>query len=169
LLAACAGRRPAAPPPAPAAPRGFVGLQFLPATDDGGEAARDPNVKFVPPTPRTDLVPPDYPAAPLAAGAGPFTVALRIRIDGEDGRVTHVGPSPAFPASAGPFESDFFVAAERAVRLWRFHPGRLERVERDAAADVTRVIESMAVAVLYDVRFDFEIVGGEPRVAPAAP
>ena len=165
LLAGCAGpRRPpaaASPPPTRATPRGFVG-SFLPASSDSDVSEREANIKFVSPVPRTELTIPDYPSAALDAGVSPFTVALRIRIDPQDGRVTHVEPSPSFESSTGPFERDFRLAAERAVRLWRFTPGRLDRIERDYGDGVSRVVESIEIAVLDDVQFDFEIVGEEP-------
>jgi len=163
--------------PSVASPRGVVGLKFLPAPSGSGPDADptgNPARRFVPPTPRTDLGLPDYPPAALAAHASPFRVAVRIAIDAIDGRVTSVEQSPLMSSSSGPFEREFRIAAERAVRLWRFTPGRIETIEHgadtdgDGSPDFSRVVETFAIPVLYDVSFDFEIVAGEATVTTSA-
>lgn len=170
LASGCAAERrpPAADLPvrAPAAPHGIVGLRFLPAPEGSDAITQTPDLRFVHPKARTELFLPDYPEAALAARVAPFFVALRIRIDPLDGRVTGVLPSPIFASSTGAFEREFQLAAERAVRLWRFTPGRIERLEGagEREGELRRVVDIQPIAVFYDVRFDFEIVNGRPSV-----
>jgi len=166
-------------PPAHAPARGVVGMTFLPAVEESESETEDHHEgqnedkeqrRFVPPTPRTELSLPDYPPEALAAGAPPIRIVLRIVVDPEDGRVTQVGPSPAEASGTGPFEREFRIESERAVRRWRFTPGTMETIENgpdedgDGEPDYTRVVEIAPVPVLYDVRFDFESVGGEAKV-----
>lgn len=156
-------------PEIPSAPRGFVGMTFLPAADEL-EADDPAEHRFVAPRPRTDLLPPEYPPAALAAGAPPTTIALRFTVDPVDGRVTKVGPSPKAIAGIGSFDGEFRAESERAVLRWRFTPGRIETLEDapdwngDGKSDDKRVAESVAVPVIYDVSFKFEILDGKPTV-----
>ena len=157
-------------------------MTFLPVIDDSGstgdgegEAEAEDRRRFVPPTPRTELSLPDYPPEALAGGASPIRIVLRIVVDPLDGRVTKVGPSPVEASGTGPYEREFRIESERAVRRWRFTPGRMETLENgpdedgDGKPDYTRVAEVVPVPVLYDVRFDFERIGGEASVTMPRP
>jgi hypothetical protein len=130
--------------------------------------------QFVAPTARTELDVPDYPEEALDAGISPHTVAVRLTIDPDDGRVTTVEQSPLQASSGGPFAPQFWIAAERAVRLWRFTPGRMDRyedgadVDGDGVSDSRMRAESIPVPVFYDVRFDFTIRAGAPEVKSSA-
>ncbi len=163
---ASAPKRTVQAEPAPLETRPSVVFRFLPSPS--AALTDEPSTRhFVAPVARTELGLPDYPRVALAAGASPFTVVLRITIAGEDGRVVAVEQSPLAPSSAGPFETDFRLAAERAVRLWRFWPGRIERTE-ETTADGTPLVEMTPVPVIYDVSFRFEIVSGQPKVTTSA-
>ena len=130
--------------------------------------------EFVNPSPRTELELPNYPEEALAAGVSPFTVAVRLTIDPLDGRVARVEQSPLLASSEGAFAREFRTAAERAVFLWRFTPGRMVRYENgadvdgDGVSDSRMRAESIPVPVFYDVRFDFAIRAGAPRVTTSA-
>lgn len=131
-------------------------------------------MEFVEPSPRTDLGLPDYPQEALAGSVSPFTIAVRLTIDPFDGRVVRVAQSPLLASSEGPFAREFWTAAERAVLLWRFTPGRMDRYEGgpdldgDGVPDSRMRVESIPVPVFYDVRFDFAIRAGQPQVTTSA-
>jgi hypothetical protein len=178
-------RQPETTAPAPPeAARGVVGMTFLPVVgesksgNDHENEVKNADTKqrrFVPPAPRTELSLPDYPPEALAAGAPPIRIVLRIVVDAEDGRVTKVEPSPTGGSGTGPFEQEFWIESERAVRRWRFTPGLMETVENgpdqdgDGEPDYTRVVEIAPVPVLYDVRFDFDREGGAAVVTTPGP
>jgi len=99
-------------------------------------------------------------------------VSIKIRT------TTWAAPACASPVesdSPGPFAVDFRNAVLRALRHWRFTPGHFDSYEdgpdddHDGKADYRRLTRSDMVPVRYDVRFDFEIVGGEGRVRTTAP
>ncbi len=171
----CAGaKKPPAPASPPAPPTGGVSFTFLPIPDAKITAEESGATRFVAPEARTGLNAPDYPEEALAAGASPHTVAVRLTIDGFDGRVTRVEQSPLLASSKGPFSQEFWIAAERAVRLWRFTPGRMDRyeagadVDGDGKSDSRMRAQSIPVPVFYDVRFDFVIRAGAPQVKSSA-
>jgi TonB family protein len=171
LLALCACRRRDAElaPALPDEDRATVGYAFL--VDPA--AGRPEGYHFVPPAPRLDLRLPVYPPAALAARAGDAHVVVRIVIDTE-GRIADVGTSPLGASSSGRFAPEFRDAALRALRQWRFTPGRLEQIadgpdaDADGRPDYRKVTRTEPVRVFYDVRFDFEIVSGEGRVRTSA-
>jgi hypothetical protein len=117
---------------------------------------------------------PNYTARPLEARAGAAHVVVRILID-TNGRIADVTASPVEADSPGPFAADFRDAVLRALRHWPFTPGHFDSYEdgpdddHDGKADYRRLTRSDMVPVRYDVRFDFEIVGGEGRVRTTAP
>jgi hypothetical protein len=177
LAAGCAGARepPAAEPPPPPPPAsGGVSFTFLPLPGARITAEELGFTEFVEPTARTELDVPEYPEEALSTGVSPFTVAVRLTIDPLDGRVTRVEQSPLLASSEGAFEKDFWIASERAVRLWRFTPGRMDRyqegadVDGDGKSDSRMRAESIPVPVFYDVRFDFAIRAGTPEVKTSA-
>ena len=158
-------------------------MTFIPVPDESASTNESENPtseaedrrRFAPPEPRVELSLPDYPPAALAAGAPPIRIVLRIVVDAEDGRVTKVGPSPVEASGTGPYEREFRIESERAVRRWRFTPGHIETIENgpdldgDGKPDYTRVAEIVPVPVVYDVRFDFEGSGGEASVTTPGP
>ena len=152
--------------------RGHVAFTFFADPKVGPPKVSD-HQELVAPDALGKLVAPAYPAAPPAAHADPATVALRIVI-GEDGHVLDVLDSPLMQSTPSPFAADFRAAAETAVRRWRFTPGRIDQYEDgpdvngDGVPDSTRLIRSDNVQIFYDVRFDFEIVGGQGRVKSSA-
>ncbi len=162
---------PAAPAPV-AAPTGRVGFQVV--ADPSVDNALADRQEFVVPRPvDPPLAKPPYPADALAAGAA-GVVGVRITID-PDGAVTTVEDSPVVPGTPGPFAAAFRAAVEGTVRRWRFSGGRVELLEDgkdlddDGKPDYTRVVQSVPVSVFYDVRFEFTIVDGAPRVQGGVP
>jgi len=119
------------------------------------------------------LVDPIYPESALAANAPPASVYLRIVI-GEDGFVSDVKDSPLGSATPSSFAAEFRSASEIAVKRWRFTPGVIVQYEDgpdlddDGHPDSTSMMRTDRIRVFYDVRFDFEIVGGEGRVLSSA-
>jgi len=127
---------------------------------------------FVEPIPMREFPLPRYPQTALDAKAGPAQVVVRILI-GTDGRIADVRDSPLEASSSGPFAGEFRDAALRALRHWRFNPGRIDQIankdlDGDGQPDYREVIRYDLVPVFYDVRFDFEIVGGEGKVRTSA-
>jgi len=175
LAVACAGTktRPAGAPPPPL-PSGGVSFTFLPMSGAQITAEKEGATEFVAPSARTELEVPDYPEEALAAGVSPHTVAVRLTIDPLDGRVVRVEQSPLLASSEGAFARVFWIATERAVFLWRFTPGRMDRyqdgadVDGDGVSDSRMRAESIPVPVFYDVRFDFVIRAGAPQVSTSA-
>jgi len=177
LAMGCAGAKkppPATPSPPSPPPTGGVSFTFLPIPNAKVTAEELGATKFVAPTARTELDAPDYPEEALAAGVSPHVVTVRLTIDPLDGRVTRVEQSPLLASSEGVFAKEFWIAAERAVRLWRFTPGRMDRyeagadVDGDGVSDSRMRAESIPVPVFYDVRFDFVIRAGTPQVKSSA-
>ena len=169
----CAHPPPKIFPKASPPPHGQVEFQFIADPKMAPPRVTD-HQELVAPSPIGRLVAPTYPPAPLAAHAGPASVALRIVI-GAEGHVVEVRDSPLMGSTPSPFAADFRAAAETAVRRWRFSPGRIDQYEDgadldgDGVPDSTRLAQSDVIRVFYDVRFDFEIVGGEGRVRSSAP
>lgn len=171
---ACAKKR-ISPPPAPEEPasRGKVAYEFV-ADATMGKPQLGDHQEFVTPRPQKALVPPEYPARPLAAKAPPCSVGVRIVINTE-GRVSSISESKLAPSTPGPFAADFRASVERAVMRWRFMPGHIDQLEDgddvddDGKPDYMRLVGTDLVPVFYDVRFDFEIVDGHGRVTSTAP
>jgi TonB family protein len=159
LAGGCARPRAVDPLTVPSAPaleehRGEVQARFLRDPEISAPAATAELISS--PRPLRDLPLPQYPQAALEAGAGAAHVVVRIVI-GTDGRLTDVRDSPREASSLGPFMDEFRDAVLRALRHWRFTPG-MRRSEEAGVAGAT------AVAVYYDVRFDFDIVDGIGQV-----
>jgi TonB family protein len=176
--AGCVSAQRAAPPAArPVMPKtdaahGAVGMRFI--ADPSGEPPKlTDHQEFVAAQMVGPPVLPVYPAQALAASAPPFLVAVRITID-KDGKVTKIEDSPVLASSTGPFAGEFRAAVDDAVRRWRFSGGYIDQVEDgkdldgDGKPDYTTLVERDPVDVLYDVRFDFEIVRGEGKVRSSA-
>jgi hypothetical protein len=127
-----------------------------------------------PPRPEGDLTLPDYPVAALDGRARESTVYLRFVI-GKNGEVTKIRDIPDTVSTEGPFAADFRVAAENAVRTWKFVPAQWQWLEDgkdlngDGSPDFRRVVKSQPIAVYLDVRFDFRIVAGKGEVRKASP
>jgi TonB family protein len=177
IVVGCA-RRPAIPPAttpaetAAARDAGKVAFRFL--VDPGAMTSVTAKVEeLVSPRPTADLPLPNYPEAALAAQAGAAHVVVRILID-TDGRIQDVTDSPVASSSSGPFSGEFRDAVLRALRHWRFIPGHFDHYEDgpdsdgDGKPDYRRLVRSERVPVRYDVRFDFEVIGGEGRVRTTA-
>jgi hypothetical protein len=169
LLTACTARRSPEPPQPPPPAEGRSSFDFMLNTPDlDTEPPRDQELRA--PMLREEPPLPVYPATALAAGAGPATVALRLRLDRE-GRIAEVGQSPRLPSTPGPYAADFRRAAEEALAGWsfapaiwrQFEPG--EDLDGDGVVDYRRMIESRAVEFYLDIRFDFEIVDGRGTVS----
>jgi len=152
--------------------RGKVGFEFIADPSVTPPKVTD-HQEIVAPDAIGKLVGPVYPSAALAARADPASVVLRIVI-GADGHVSDVQDSPLMRSTPSPFAADFRAAADMAVRRWRFTSGRIDQYEDgpdldgDGAPDSTHLARSDNIRVFYDVRFDFEIVGGEGRVRSSA-
>lgn len=157
----------------PPSDRGEVALQFL--LDPAAPVPRlDDDQEFLPPqVVRAELVLPSFPAEALAARAAPAHVVVRVIID-EEGRIAEVSDSPVLASSEGPFTSVYRDAVLRALRHWRFLPGRIQQWEEgkdqdgDGVPDSRQILRADVVRVFYDIRFDFEIVDGEGRVKTSA-
>lgn len=125
--------------------------------------------EFQPPRPMSPLNPPRYPAAALAARAGNAVVVLRFVINSE-GDITEIGLSPRGGTTEGPFADDFRYTAEAAVHSWKYSPAELQwivpgtDINGDGKPDFRRVVRSETVPVYLDVRFEFQIVAGQPQV-----
>jgi TonB family protein len=160
VLGGCAHRPPLTPattPPAPAQSQesGSVAYKFM--VEPGGSVTGRSSQELVSPRPTTELPLPNYPPNALAAHAGEAHVVVRILID-TTGRISNVTDSPVASSSPGPFAGEFRDAVLRALRHWRFTPGYFGKQDDDLG------VRPEIVPVRYDVRFDFEIVGGEGRV-----
>jgi len=165
--AGCARHPPQTLPPTPS---GEVAYRFI--QDPDSRAARPAPGTFFEPSPRSELLLPQFPPAALEANADPAHVVVRILID-TDGRISDVLDSPVETSSPGPFAREFRDTTLRALRHWRFNPGWIQEVEEsdldgDGTPDYRRVIHFDVVPVFYDVRFDFAIVGGEGTVTTSA-
>jgi hypothetical protein len=173
LLAGCARLPPpiAVPEPAVEPGRGQVAYRFLLDPTSAVLQLAD-QTEFVAPIPKDEFSLPRYPRTALDAKAGPAHVVVRILI-GTDGRIADVRDSPLEASSSGPFAGEFRDAVLRALRHWRFTPGRIDQVtgkdlDGDGQPDYREVIHYDLVPVFYDVRFDFETVGDEGRVKTSA-
>jgi len=122
----------------------------------------------------TELAAPVYPQSALDGGADAATVAVRIII-GTDGKVVSVIDSPQLASTSGPFATDFRRAVEEAVLGWHFSSGELltlqpgEDFDGDGEPDYRMFVGSEAVAVYYDVVFEFRVTDGKPEVTAATP
>ncbi len=160
--------RPTSPAPAPLTARGAVAMTVL-ADPNGAPPKLNEGERFVSPKILPGYALPAYPAEALAANARTAFVVVRITID-TNGRVAKVEDSPAFASSPSPFAGAFRSAVDTAVRTWRFKPGYIEQLEDgkdmdgDGKPDYTVQVGTTPVEVLYDVRFDFQIVHGEGKV-----
>jgi hypothetical protein len=131
----------------------------------------DADVQFDRPLPDRTNALPVYPERALREHAGTHREVVRIVID-TAGRVSQVLDSPLESSEDGPYASDFRQSVESVVRAWRFQPGYLRKVapgndlDGDGAADYKVTTSFEPVAVYYDVRFTFEIVGGRGLVTP---
>lgn len=167
LTAGCAARKAVVQPSVPPADdpdRGKSSMAFL--RDPHAEPPKlGPNERFEPPRPFEELRLPEYPPDALDAGEPPASLFLRITI-GASGRVELIEDSPLGTTSPGPFAEQFRWAAIRAIRAWRFSPGRINRLipPRPGDEDVERVESGPPVDIYYDVRFDFHIVNGKGQV-----
>jgi TonB family protein len=157
--------------PAHGSRTGNVGFQVV--ADPSVDNALADRQEFVVPRPVGTLAKPEYPAAALAAGAE-GTVGVRITID-PAGRVIRVVDSPVVASTAGAFAAAFRAETERAATGWTFTGGHVDLLEDgkdlddDGKPDYTRVVQSIPVAVTYDVRFDFSIAEGAPVVRGGVP
>jgi hypothetical protein len=92
----------------------------------------------------------------------------------EQGRIADVLDSPVQASSQSPFAGVFKDSVLRALRHWRFTPGRIVQwavgkdFDGDGVSDARTMVHSDPIRVFYDIRFDFEIVGGEGRVTTSA-
>ena len=160
---ACSHRR-AAVSPALSEAKGVTSVQFLkePIIDlsEGQE--------LQPPRPSGELALPNYPQRALRAKAGAVLV-LRFVIN-VNGEVVQVLDSPNAASLRGRFAEDFRVAAEEAIRTWKFKPAELQWLAKgkdlngDGKPDFLIVLKSEPVQVYTDVRLDFQIVRGKGQV-----
>jgi hypothetical protein len=122
---------------------------------------------------------PEFPAAALAAGAGPAAIGVRVTI-GEGGTVTDVRDSPLagsvsdirdsplVASYSGPFAAEFREAVYRAVRRWITTQARIDTV-RNAPPNqgydtATILVKWRPVPVYVDLTFRFAIVDGKGGV-----
>lgn len=137
---------------------------------DPDPATLPEDVEFISPRAQPGNAPPVYPPRLVAARYGDATIAVRIVVS-TSGSVSSIDDSPLMNSRAGPMEEEFRDAVEAAVSSWRFHPGKLRRVEKgedydlDGAPDFTRVLSSENIPVYLDIRFDFSIVEGRGAVS----
>lgn len=116
-----------------------------------------------------ELTKPLYPKEALVAGAGDYTVVVRITI-GKDGKVSRIDDSDRVPSTAGPFAATFRAAVEQAVRQWEFTPGVLgeetpgKDLDGDGTIDYVISTRFETVPVFYHLRFDFTVVDGKGEV-----
>lgn len=174
LLHGCANRPAASRGPASPDPlRGATNATLLPDPAARG-AELDENEEYRPPAPRGKNLLPRYPEEALAARCGDGVVGLRIVI-GTEGDVIDVGDSPLADSTGGGCGAEFRASAASAVRAWRFWPAEKRRLEpgedydKDGTPDYEKVLETTPLPVYLDIRFDFEVVGGEGRVRTHAP
>jgi hypothetical protein len=177
IVGGCA-RHPAVPPvtaPVQAVAsqdEGKVAYKFLVDPTAAAPALHEAE-ELVSPRPVSEFPLPRYPAVALAAHAGAAHVVVRILID-TSGHIAGVTDSPVAPSSPGPFAGEFRDAVLRALRHWRFTPGHFDSYEEgpdsdhDGKPDYRQLVRADMVPVFYDVRFDFDIVGGEGRVRTSA-
>lgn len=165
---ACAHRPPPAASLAPATPAAEGRVGFGLVRDPNSPRPRiTPGQEFTPPaTLRTVL--PEYPRQALVGGAAPVILIVRVIIE-EDGTVREVHPSPLDrPAGSGDPEP-FRAAVEEAARRWEFAPATIRTfagrdIEGDGTVDYQVLEEAHPVRTYLDLRFTFEVVGGQGRV-----
>lgn len=163
----CAARhRPGADVVVPGA-EGRVAVELLPDPEVTTAAVSGRQVLMAPVPIEQPL--PDYPEQALVNDAAPVTVAIRIIID-ETGVVRQVLDSPLDEGPAGDDRSMYRVAAEAAVRSWRYHPATIrtlvdgEDINKDGRIDEPAIFDEKPVRSYLDLRFTFEVVSGRGRV-----
>jgi len=140
---------------------GVASMKFI----TGPRADVPEDQELQPPRPMGELALPEYPSAALAGHAADSIVYLRFVIS-KTGEVAKIRDIPDTVSTEGSFAVEFRMAAEKAVRSWKFQPAQWQWLEDgkdlngDGAPDFSRVVKSERVRVYLDVRFDFRIAGG---------
>lgn len=117
--------------------------------------------EWVPPRALGKLAEPVYPAAALAAGAGPVTMGMRVVVDAE-GRVADVGPSVRAWSMPTPWAAEFRAAIEAAVAQWRFRPAEVRHFTTvtNAEGSYRSMTGSEKTEWALHVTFSFKVNGG---------
>ena len=147
---------------------GRVGFEFERPPPDA--AAKDAKVavqetlakdEWVAPRAVGKLAEPIYPAAALAAGAGPVTMGMRVVVDAE-GRVADVGPSMRAWSTPTPWAAEFRAAIEAAVAQWRFRPAEVRHFTTvtNAAGSYRSMTGREKTEWALHVTFSFKAEGG---------
>lgn len=119
------------------------------------------NEELIAPRALGKLAEPVYPAAALAAGAGPVTMGMRVVVDAE-GKVGEVGPSVRAWSTPTPWAAEFRAAIEAAVAQWRFHPAEVRHFTTVTNAQGTyrSVTGVEKTEWALHVTFSFRVSGG---------
>lgn len=146
------------PPPSPAADNAKAGVKEMPTSD-----------VWVEPRPIGTMAEPVYPAAALAAKAGPVAMGVRIVVDVE-GRVREVSSSVLSWSTPTPWAAEFRAAIEAAVAQWRFRPGEVRHfttVTNDKGSYRSMTGSEKTEWALH-VAFTFNTTGQVPSVMTGA-
>lgn len=117
--------------------------------------------EWVPPRALGKLAEPAYPAAALAAGAGPVTMGMRVVVDTE-GKVAEVAPSMRAWSTPTPWAAEFRTAIEAAVAQWRFRPAEVRHFTTvtNAEGSYRSMTGSEKTEWALHVTFSFKVSGG---------
>ncbi len=153
---------------APPRPDGRGTFEFVRAPHSPDAASAKPVVQettaqeeWLPPRAVGKLAEPVYPAAALAAGAGPVTMGMRVVVDAE-GKVTEVAPSVRAWSTPTPWAAEFHAAIEATVAQWRFRPAEVRHFTTVTNAEGTyrSVTGVEKTEWALHVTFSFSVRGG---------
>lgn len=146
---------------------GRVAFQLVPDPGRVKPALLDQQV-FMPPMPLESPLP-RYPRRAVVTDSAPIMVAVRIFVE-VDGSVGQVLDSPLGDSTEARARDLFRAAVEKAVRGWKFEPGRIQTltqgkdIDGDGKPDYRVAVDETFIRTYLDLRFNFELVGGKGLV-----
>lgn len=114
-------------------------------------------IEYIPAHALQPLLPPAYPPAALAAGAGDYEAYITVTVD-EQGTVTDVAPSWQRVRLAHPQAGAFLQAIKDAVARWELSPAH-QVYYRPGPEGEDEYVRTEAVPETFEMRFAFEAAG----------